>query len=95
MSSNTTSDDDEEYRPFEHPTGRRFISGEILEIERELIAEGTDLPNRGIPSQYEKNVKNCTDADELRGLIETEVQKPHPNQSLVAFVNDRLSEVRD
>jgi len=94
MSTNTTSDD-EEYSPFEHPTGRRFISGEILEIERELIAEGTDLPNRGIPSQYEKNVKNCTDADELRGLIETEVQKPHPNQSLISFVNDRLSEVRD
>jgi len=95
MSTNTTSDDDEEYSPFDHPTGRRFISGEVLEIERELIAEGTDLPNRGIPSQYEKNVKNCTDADELRELIETEVQKSNPNQSLIGYVNDRLEEVRD
>jgi len=33
--------------------------------------------------------------DELRGLIETEVQKPNPNQSLIGYVNDRLEEVTD
>jgi len=95
MSTNTTSDDEEEYSPFDHPTGRRFVSGEILEIERELIAEEVDLPNRGIPSQYERRVKQCSDVDELRGLIEAEVQKPNPNQSLIGYVNDRLEEVTE
>jgi hypothetical protein len=81
--------------PTDRPTGRRFVSGEVLEIERELVAEGVDLPNRGIPSQYERRVKQCSDVDELRGLIETEVQKPNPNQSLIGYVNDRLEEVTD
>lgn len=95
MSTNATQSDDEEYSPFDHPTGRRFISGEILEIERELIAEGVDLPNRGIPSQYESRVTECKDPDELRALIETECQKPNPNRSLIGYVNDRLEEVSD
>jgi len=81
--------------PTDRPTGRRFVSGEVLEIERELVEEGHDLPNRGIPSQYEERVKGCEDPEELRELIETEVQKPHPNQSLIGFVNDRLAEVSD
>jgi len=95
MSTNATHHDDEEHSPFDHPTGRRFVSGEVLEIERELVAEGVDLPNRGIPSQYEDRVTECTDPDELRELIETEVQKPDANQSLIGYVNDRLEEVTD
>jgi hypothetical protein len=95
MSTNATHHDDEEHNLFDHPTGRRFVSGEVLEIERELVAEGVDLPNRGIPSQYEDRVAECADPDELRGLIETECQKPHPNQSLIGYVNDRLEEVTD
>jgi len=95
MSTNATQSDDEEHSLFDHPTGRRFVSGEVLDIERDLVAEGVDLPNRGIPSQYEDRVKECSDVDELRGLIETECQKPHPNQSLIGFVNDRLAEVTD
>jgi len=94
MSTNATTDD-EEHSAFDHPTGRRFVSGEILAIERELVAEGVDLPNRGIPAQYEDQVESCEDPDELRGLIETEVQKPHPNQSLIGYVNDRLEDVTD
>lgn len=94
MSTNATTDD-EEHSLFNHPTGRRFVSGEVLEIERELVEEGHDLPNRGIPAQYEAQVESCEDPDELRGLIETEVQKPHPNQSLIGYVNDRLEEVSD
>ena len=95
MSTNATQSDDEGHSLFEHPAGRRFVSGTVLEIERELIADGHDLPNRGIPAQYEARVAECEDPDELRGLIETECQKPHPNQSLIGYVNDRLAEVRD
>jgi len=92
MSTNATHHD-EEHSLFDHPTGRRFVSGEVLEIERELVEAGHDLPNRGIPAQYEDRVKECSDSDELRGLIEAECQKPHPNQSLIGYVNDRLAEV--
>jgi hypothetical protein len=95
MSTNATHHDDAEQSALDHPTGRRFVSGEVLEIERELVAEGHDLPNRGIPSQYEDRVAECTDPDELRGLIETECEKPNPNQSLIGHVNDRLEEVTD
>jgi len=95
MSTNATHHDDEEQSALDHPTGRRFVSGEVLEIERELVADGHNLPNRGIPSQYEGRVSECADPDELRGLIETEVQKPNANQSLIGFVNDRLEEVTD
>jgi len=94
MSTNATQQDDEEDSIFERPAGRRFISDDLAETERELVADGHDLPNRGIPAQYRDRVAGCDDADELRGLIETEVQKPHPNQSLIALVNERLSEVR-
>jgi len=95
MSTNITQSDDEAYSLFDHPAGRRFVSGEVLEVERELIEAGHDLPNRGIPSQYEDRVKGCSDPDELRALIEAECQKPHPNQSLIGYVNDRLTEVTD
>jgi len=95
MSTNATQQDDEEDSIFERPAGRRFISEDLAETERDLIADGADPPNRGIPVQYRDRVAGCDDADELRGLIETECQKPHPNQSLIAFVNERLTEVRD
>jgi len=95
MSTNITQSDNEEYSLFDHPAGRRFVSGEVLEVERELVADGHDLPNRGIPAQYEDRVEGCSDPEELRGLIEAECQKPHPNQSLIGYVNDRLTEVTD
>jgi len=40
-------------------------------------------------------VAECADPDELRQLIETETAKEHPNQSLIGYVNDRLTEVTD
>jgi len=96
MSTNTTqSDDDEEDSQPDRPVGRRFVGGQLPEIERELIAEGRDLPNRGIPVEYRERVESCSDVDELRELIETETAKDHPNQSLIGFVNDRLTEVTD
>jgi hypothetical protein len=94
MSTNTTQpDDDEEDSQPDRPVGRRFVSDEVADIERELLKDGVALPNRGIPSQYESRVASCADADELRQLIETETAKEHPNQSLIGFVNDRLAEV--
>jgi hypothetical protein len=98
MSTNTTqsddNDDEEDSQP-DRPVGRRFVGGQLPEIERELIAEGRDLPNRGIPVEYRERVESCSDADELRELIETETAKEHPNQSLIGFVNDRLTEVAE
>jgi len=93
--STATHSDDEEDSIFERPAGRRFVSEGLAETERDLIADGADLPNRGIPVPYRDRVAEWDDADELRTLIETECQKPHPNQSLIAFVNERLTEVRD
>lgn len=95
MSTNATQSDDGANSLFDHPAGRRFVSGEVLEIERELVADGHDLPNRGIPAQYEDRVEGCADPEELRGLIEAECQKPHPNQSLIGYVNERLEEVSE
>jgi hypothetical protein len=95
MSTNATQQDDEEDSIFDRLAGRRFVSDDLAATERELVADGADLPNRGIPVQYRDRVAGCDDADELRDLIETECQKPHPNQSLIALVNERLSEVRD
>jgi len=96
MSTSTSqsddNDDEEDSQP-DRPVGRRFISDEVADIERELLADGVALPNRGIPSQYESRVASCADADELRQLIETETEKDHPNQSLIGYVNDRLAEV--
>jgi len=93
MSTNATQSDDEAHSLFEYPAGRRFVSGAVLEIERDLVADGHDLPNRGIPAQYEDRVKTCSDPEELRGLIEAECQTAHPNQSLIGYVNERLTEV--
>jgi len=96
MSTSTSqsddNDDEEDSQP-DRPVGRRFISDEVADIERELLADGVALPNRGIPSQYESRVAECGDPDELRQLIETETAKEYPNQSLIGYVNDRLAEV--
>jgi len=93
MSTNATHSDDDEHSLFNRPAGRRFVSGVVLEIERNLIADGADLPNRGIPSEYRPRVEDCADVADLRELVETEVQKPHPNQSLIGYVQARIAEV--
>jgi hypothetical protein len=79
----------------DRPTGRRWVSEEIAAVERELLEDGVTLPNRGIPSQYRRRVLGCSDADELRDLIETETEKEHPNQQLIGWINSRLAEVGD
>jgi len=73
--------------------GRRFVGDEALAIERELIADGRDLPNRGIPVEYRERVESCSNADELRELIKTETAKDQPNQSLIGYINDRIAQL--
>jgi len=75
------------------PPGRRFVSAEVAAIEVDLLQDGVDLPNRGIPARYRSQVADCSDADELRALIETETNKDYPNRQLIAFINNRLLEV--
>jgi hypothetical protein len=95
--SEMPSEDDQTAIPDvgDRPTGRRWVSEEIAAVERELIEDGVELPNRGIPSRYRSRVLDCTDADELRALIETETEKEHPNQQLIGWINSRLAEVSD
>jgi hypothetical protein len=80
--------------PTDRPTGRRFVSGEVLAIERELVTDGVDLPNRGIPIAYRDKASKA-DADELRAAIDLEVEKEHPNQSLIGWLNEHLPGVSD
>lgn len=92
MSTNATHSD-EEHNPLDRPAGRRFVSDAVQAIERELVEDGADLPNRGIPTGYRDRVEDCEDVADLRELVKTEVQKPHPNQSLIGYVQARIAEV--
>jgi hypothetical protein len=87
------SDDTPDFELFNPGIGRRFVGDDVLAIERELIADGRDLPNRGIPVEYRERVESCSNADELRQLIKTETAKEHPNQSLIGYINDRIAQL--
>jgi len=74
------------------PAGRRFSgSPEILEIERELVAEGVDLPNRAIPISYRQ--RDYDSPEDVQDIIETEAAKEHPNRQLIGYLNTRKQEV--
>lgn len=67
--------------------GRRFTANPtILETEAELAIEGVELPNRAIPMEYHTMNRDYTPA-EITELIETEVAKDAPNQSLIGYLN--------
>jgi len=82
--------DDEDPDPLDNDIGRRFVGDAVLAIERELVESGTDLPNRGIPHAWRSRALACDDPDELREAIEAEVEKEHPNQSLIGWLNEQL-----
>jgi hypothetical protein len=70
------------------PTGRRFSSNsELLRIEKELIAEGIELPNRAIPAEYHAEIRSY-EPGEITELIEQETNKDHPNRQLIGYLNE-------
>ena len=70
------------------PVGRRFsANSELLEIERELVADGVELPNRAIPIEYYAESRSYTD-DEIRSIIEAELEKDAPNRQLIGYLNE-------
>jgi len=72
------------------PAGRRFSgSEEVLRIERELVAAGTDLPNRAIPEEFHPRNREYSESD-VRDLLEEEAEKEHPNKQLIALLNEQL-----
>jgi len=75
----------------EIPVGRRYSGSEqLLAIERELVAEGAELPNRAIPTEYHPENKDYADAEEVRELIELESEKDNPNRQLIGLLNQQL-----
>jgi len=73
--------------------GRRFVSDDILDTERELVAEGVTLANRGIPIDDHPMHRDYDDAEAIRAELKAEGDKENPNQSLVALLNGQLREV--
>lgn len=73
------------------PAGRRFSgSQELLDIESELIAEGQELPNRAIPTEYhpEHGDYDYSDPAVVADLLDAEVGKEEPNKSLIGLLNE-------
>jgi len=91
-----TPNDDEKpagtnQEPADIPVGRRYSGNEqILQIERELLAEGRELENRAIPKMYHPEQKDYSDQQEVRELIELESEKDHPNKQLIGLLNEQL-----
>jgi len=89
IGGNSATDDDIA-SPLDCDAGRSFTGNEdILRIERELVAEGVDLPKRHIP-QWVRDLE--TDA-EMDDAIEDELEAAHPNKSLIGYLNERKAEV--
>jgi len=73
------------------PAGSRFSANdEILRIEQELVAEGTELENRAIPIDYHPIKFDYTDTEKVRELINTEMDKENPNKQLIGLCNQHL-----
>jgi len=69
-------------------TGRRFSGNEeLLQIERELVANGVDLQNRAIPMEYH-TMNRKYEAQEIGEIIELEAEKDHPNKNLIGYLNE-------
>jgi len=72
----------------DRPPGRRFSGyDEILQIEKEIIADGGELSNRAIPIEYHKEKRDYT-TEEINELIDTEVAKENPNRKLIGYLNE-------
>lgn len=70
------------------PVGRRFSNNaELLEIERELVAEGVTLENRAIPAEYHTENSDYT-VEELTEIIQLETEKDAPNKNLIGYLNE-------
>lgn len=72
----------------EIPHGRRFSGNdELLRFESELLADGIELANRAIPVGY--HTKNRSyDRQEITEIIESELEKTHPNRQLIGYLNE-------
>jgi len=70
---------------------RRFTENpEVLDIERQLVADGATLPNRAIPFKYHPSWREYDDPQEIRSLIEAETDKDNPNKQLIGLLNEQL-----
>jgi len=69
------------------PSGRRFTGNDvILECERELAADGHELPNRAIPMEYHASNRTYDDG-EIAAIIEDEIARDQPNRELIGYLN--------
>jgi hypothetical protein len=76
-----------------HPPGRRFTgNGELLRLESEMVANGTELPNRAIPIEYHE-MNNDYTREEITELVDREVAKDQPNKELIGFLNELKAEL--
>jgi len=71
------------------PVGKRFSGNkELLETERELVADGVELDNRAIPVEYHKEKSDHT-TEERNEIIELELEKDAPNKNLIGYLNQQ------
>lgn len=71
-----------------HPPGRRFTgNGEILRLESEMVANGTELNNRAIPVEHHE-MNNDYTREEITALVDREVAKSQPNKELIGYLNE-------
>ena len=74
-------------QPANIAAGKRFSDNEtLLRLEAELIAEGIDLANRAIPSEYHADRREYTQ-EEIAEIIEAEMKNEHPNKRLIGYLN--------
>lgn len=71
-----------------HAGPRYSGNPELLRIERELVADGVDLPNRAVPVEWHPRESHTT--EELRARIEAETETEHPNRALIGVLNAQL-----
>jgi len=77
-----------EWEAKDRPPGRRFSGcDEILQLEKEIIADGGELPNRAIPIKYHEEKRDYT-TEEINELIDTEVETENPNRKLIGYLNE-------
>lgn len=71
--------------------GKRFSSNdEVLQIERELAAEGVELENRAIPAKdHPMHLEGVSD-EEIRERINNEAQKENPNRQRIGHLHEML-----
>jgi len=64
------------------PAGKRFTENEeILQLEKEMAAEGYELENRAIPAEYQREYE----PGEIEEIIQLEVEKDNPNRQLIGL----------